>query len=56
MLLIIFCVNTLKNGRVILIGGKQSKVIKKNIFFYCVCIKWFLKLQKKDEENVVLKQ
>ena len=38
---IIFCMNTLKNGRVIFIGRKQSKIIKKKIFFYCVCIKWF---------------
>ena len=36
---IIFYMINVKNGRVILIGGKQSKIIKKNIFFSCVCIK-----------------
>ena len=33
------CMDTLKNGRLILIGGKQSKIIKKNLFFSCGCIK-----------------
>ena len=34
-----FCMSTLKTGRVILNGGKQSKIIKKILFFSCVCIK-----------------
>ena len=45
MLLIIFCMNTLKNGRVILIGEKQSKIINKNLFF-CVYIKLSITLCK----------
>ena len=39
ILLNIFCLDTLKNGRVILIEEKQSKIIKKNLFFSCVYIK-----------------
>ena len=34
-----FVYNALKNGRVILIVGNTQKLLRKNIFFSCVCIK-----------------
>ena len=44
MLLNIFCMNAQKSGRVILIGGNQSKIIKKNLSFSCVCRKLLITL------------
>ena len=41
-----FSHESLKNGRVILIGGKQSKIIKENLFFSCVCTKLLTTLCK----------
>ena len=40
ILLNIFCLDTLKNWRVIFIEEKQSKIIKKKLFFSCVYIKF----------------